>query len=388
MARQTEKTILLGGPPKAAVPVASSIAAVAKSSGVSPLRQFREILSLHYRKPKLAAQEYYAARVFRSELDPDEKRQFLGLKGARALSQRMSPEALVGTPPIFDDPVIHSAVLRHLGIGTPETQAMVSRDRWFGNIETLRSDIEIEEFLLNRAVYPIFGKPDGKTKGRGSVLITKINAERGVVFLGNGEAVDIHALATEIFENFSDGYMFQSVVEQNGELSAVAGPVLGTLRLVTVIENDWPRVLYALWRLPAPDAISDHSWQAGSMTAVLDIETGQIRHVRRGVGLGSEVLDWHPASEIRFPGFHMPFWVEIEDIATRAHAMFPLYGLLGTDIAVTPEGPVILGCTENPSHMLYQMTTGEGVMNETFAAAFAHVEKRNAALLAARKRRR
>ncbi|NNK77821.1 MAG: hypothetical protein HKP40_03825 [Litoreibacter sp.] len=388
MAKVAESTILLGAPPRAAVPVASSIAAVAKSSGVSPLKQFREILSLHYGSPKLSAQEYYACQVYRAELTPEEKRQFVGSKSGAALNRRLSPEKLVQTPAFFDDKVLYSALLRQLGVATADTQAVVSRDRWFGNIETLRSDAEIEEFLLNRAVYPVFAKPEGPSMGRGSALLSDMDPKRGVVILGNGQTAEIHALAAEIFDNFSEGYLFQSAVEQNGELTEIAGPVLGTLRVVTVIENDWPRVLYALWKIPAPGAMSDNSWQSGSMTAALDVETGQIRQVRRGAGLNVEAVEWHPVSDARFPGFQIPFWIEIEDLTTRAHAMFPLFGLLGFDIAVTPDGPMVVKCSENPSHMLYQLANGEGVMNEKFMPAFAHVEKRNAALLAGRKRRR
>ena len=54
---------------------------------------------------------------------------------------------------------------------------------------------------------------------------------------------------------------------------------------------------------------------------------------------------------------------ETLQLACDAHAVFPEFGICGFDIAITPEGPKVLECNDNPSHMLYQLAAQRGVNN-------------------------
>ncbi|MFT5638696.1 MAG: hypothetical protein ACI861_001519, partial [Paracoccaceae bacterium] len=59
--------------------------------------------------------------------------------------------------------------------------------------------------------------------------------------------------------------------------------------------------------------------------------------------------------------------------------------LLGWDIGLSKNGPVIVECNTNPLHTLYQLATGEGLLNDRFAPVFEGIAKHKAAMLAAHK---
>ncbi len=369
--------VLVGTPPPPPAPVSSAIVDVAKEHGISPIKQFREIISLYLGAPKLGANEYYAAGLFRSDLTKEQKKQFVGEKRNLALNQRLSPGNIARNSDFLDNKVLYTALLGSLGFPTTTVQAVVSITHGFGKLKTLQSIETVEEFLLNEAVYPVFGKPIEGSKSVGSALFSSVDRKARTIVLGNGIETAVTDLAKEIFTEFSYGYVFQSVIEQHDALNAVIGSAVGTIRVVTLMQDGAPEVLYTVWKIPAPEAMSDNFWQKGSMIAELDANTGQIKQVRRGVGMNVEQIENHPVSGAALVGFAVPYWDEIIALARRCHTVTPENGVLGWDIAVGPDGPLVIECNTSPAHSLYQMATGRGVLNEEFLEKFTKVFNRN-----------
>ena len=61
--------------------------------------------------------------------------------------------------------------------------------------------------------------------------------------------------------------------------------------------------------------------------------------------------------------------------------------MIGWDVAISPEGPVIIECNDNPFHTLYQLSHGRGVLNPDFAPVFDRVAEVSAKMLEDRKAR-
>lgn len=383
MTAQNEKRILVAPPPPPEVPVAAASVTVAREYGVSPLRQFREFTSLYLGPTKLASNEYYAAQLYRSDLDAAAKRQFVGEKSNHALNTRLSPPEIARRSDFLRDKVLVSALLGQLGLRATTTQAVFSQTRGFGAMRTLRTAEDIAVFLKSQAKYPIFGKPVSGSKSVGSALLRGFDPETSIITLGNGRTANVYKLADEIVRDYPRGFVFQNAVLQDSDVSAVIGEALGCLRVVTVMEEGAPRVLYAVWKIPAPDAMSDNFWQSGSMLGDVDIATGTIRQVRRGTGLKTEMIETHPESGKTLPGFQIPRWAEVEELAKAAHAISPENGVLGWDIGLSKDGPVIIECNSNPFHALYQMATGRGILNEDFKPAIDAIIARNDKILKA-----
>ena len=231
----------------------------------------------------------------------------------------------------------------------------------------------------------MFGKPVSGSKSVGSALLKEFDPETSIVTLANGQTANIHKLAEEIVRDYPRGFVFQTAVAQDPEISAVIGDALGCVRVVTIMDEGGPRVLYALWKIPAPAAMSDNFWQKGSMLAEIDHETGVIKQVRRGVGLSAEVIETHPVSGKPLAGYQIPGWTELTDLATAAHRISPENGVLGWDIGLGQDGPTVIECNSNPFHTLYQIATGRGIKNPDFAPAFERIFERNEKIMAALK---
>ncbi len=366
----TADKALLAAPPAPKAPAAPLLVEVARKYNVSPIRQFREMVSLNWGPGKLAMHEYYSSGAFDPKLSAAQKREFVGETASRKLNRRLSPIRKTPSRSFIRDKVMYSALLEQLGLRTTKTQAVVLRDRSYGNIPALRDIEDIKEFLVNTAVYPIFGKPVEGSKSVGSALIEDIDRSAGVLLLANGKKVDVATFANETYNDFDKGFIFQSAVQQHPDMRKMTGKAVGTLRVVTIRDETGVEPLYSAWKIPAPTAMSDNFWQPGSMVAEVDISTGKLVRCKRGSGVKAEWIDAHPVNGEVFAGYQIPHWEAVKKLVAQAHDLFPEFGVFGWDIAVTPDGPLIIECNANPFHTLYQLATGRGILNEDFKPRF------------------
>lgn len=380
MSGQQENKILVV-PPLARGNLTEVIARVARQEKVSPFRQFYEILRLQRKPSKMTAHEYFAFQLYRASMSLEEKRQFIGEKGNYLLNLRLAPPGLTHMRGFLSDKVTFLALMQRLGMATAETQAMLTPDRDLGTIETLGDSAAVEDFLLNRARYPLFCKPVTGYQALGTVGIAGLDRAQRKLTLVSGREVDLSAFAAEAAADFRKGYLFQTAVQQHPEVAEFAGQAVSTVRVVTVVEEDRPRPLYAVWKIPSPTAMSDNSWQPGSMICLLDVETGTVQRCRRGTGPDTEWLENHPDSGKPIVGFRLPHFASVADLAVSAHSVFPVNGMLGWDIAIGPQGAILIECNENTGHLHYQNAADEGALNPAFKAVFDRVIARNRRLV-------
>ena len=367
---------LLGTPLKAPEPASQLILEVARAHGVSPIKQFREMLRLQRGVSGVSFSEYYAGHLYRPELSREEKAEFIGMKGSTTINHRCSPIKLGDMRPFIRDKVMYTTMLEGIGLPTTKTQAVATHDRGFGAIPALRTVEAIVEFLLEKAVYPVFGKPVEGSQSVGSALLRGVDKTKHMIEMGNGKSFDLTAFAQEIMTDYPEGFIFQDAVAQHKALTDVAGPAVGTLRVVTVIEENVPRVLYTCWKVPSPKAMSDNYWQSGSMLGGVDIETGKVTHCVTGSGMNREEIAQHPVTGKSFAGLQVPHWDRVKDVAIEAHHLTPEFGIFGWDIAVGEDGPVIIECNANPFHALYQLSEGRGILNADMTPVFDKVAAR------------
>ncbi|MEP1766381.1 MAG: sugar-transfer associated ATP-grasp domain-containing protein [Sulfitobacter sp.] len=357
---------LLAAPPKPKTPASQLLVEVARTHKVSPFRQMREMVSLNRGPGRLGFHEYYSSGCFDADIPSDEKKQFVGEMGSFALNKKLSPLSATPTRAFVRDKVMYGALLEQLGFRTTQTQAVASTERSFGNIPTLKNAAEAEEFLTSSAVYPLFGKPTEGSKSVGSVLISSFDGASSELVFANGRKVNVTDFAKEVFADFGEGFIFQSAVAQHADMRRMTGDAVGTLRVVTLRDENGISLLYSAWKIPAPDAMSDNFWQSGSMIAEVDIDNGKLVKCKRGTALEAEWIEAHPSNGEAFAGYQIPFWEDLKVLATQAHALFPEFGVFGWDIAMTQDGPLIIECNANPFHSLYQLATGRGILNDDF----------------------
>lgn len=354
---------------------------VARQYKVSPFTQFADIFRLSRGENRLTGREYYDYMVYRPSLSPAEKKEFVGEEGSFRLNLRLAPPALTMMRNFLSDKVALTALLTQFGLATTRTQAVFSTARRFGSLTVLSTAPQVQDWLQNRATFPLFGKPVKGQQAQGSVRIDRI--EKGEAILGSGKRVALQSLSTEIAAHGENGYVFQDAVAQHPEVTAMVGTeAVSTIRVVTVVENGKPRVLYTLWKMPGTNAMSDNFWQDGSLIAHVDAASGKVLTVRKGTGPSSEWVEKHPVTGVTLTGAQLPEWQSVTDLALAAHAIFPINGILGWDIAIGPDGARIIECNENTGHGLYQLASGRGILNPDFAPTFAGIDNANKAWLA------
>ena len=360
----------------------SLLEVVARKHGVSPFRQMADMWKLKGGANQIVAAEYYEYQLYLPEMTPAQKKEFVGEKGSFALNLRLAPPNFTHQRNFLADKVALTTMMGALGLPTTTIQACFHPYRGFGQTLTLRDAAAIRAFLTGPARYPLFGKPIRGAGSFGSVSIRRIEGE--VAHLANGATIPLASLCDQIAGCTEFGYVFQDAVIQHPQVAEICGSAgVSTIRAVTVNDNDRPRMLYALWKLPAAGAMSDNFWQKGSLIALIDHATGQVQKVRYGTGPDTQWVQDHPVTGARLAGITLPGWDKVVTLAESLHAVMPDNGILGWDIALTPEGARLIECNENTGHGLYQLASGRGVLNADFAPTFAAVEARNARLLAA-----
>lgn len=365
---RTEKA-LLAAPKKPKPPAADTLIRIARDFGVSPLRQLREMWALRRGPGQLAAQEYVSTGAFRPCFDAAAKREFVGRAGSYMLNIGPNDLKLTVSRGFMHDKMLFTHLLRGLGLPATHTQALVHGTRRAGDMPVLRAPQDVMAFLLTRARFPLFGKPVEGSGSVGSVLIRPVDTKTGMLQLGNGREIDMDAFAHEIISDYPEGFLFQTAIDQHDTLKAVTGSAIGTLRVVTTRDETGIRPLYTLWKIPSPRAMSDNYWQDGSMIAEIDPQ-GQVVSCAHGAGPGYEKIDTHPVSGVRFADLQIPHWTRVHEVAVEAHGVFPEFGLIGWDIGISAEGPVIVEANENPFHALYQLATDRGVRNADLLPRF------------------
>ncbi|PCH65643.1 MAG: hypothetical protein COC12_14300 [Rhodobacteraceae bacterium] len=369
---------LLAAPQDAKAPASATLVSVARAHGLSPFAQMRKMIALRFGPGKIDQPEYYAYGLFHPDLTLEQKKEFVGITGSWKINCRLNPADLTVSRVFVSDKVMYTALLRQLGFSTTKTQGVASKTRNFGNTPALRDPAALQDFLTNQAQFPLFGKP---CEGRGSVGSAMLaGIEDGQIVMGNGHRADLAGFCAEVFADYPEGFIFQTALTQHKALADVAGSAIGTMRVVTVRDTDTPRVLYTVWTIPSPDAMSDNFWQSGSMIAQVD-ENGQVGACKVGTGLEARMIDTHPVSGARFDSVRVPEWEKLQQMASEAHALFPEFGIIGWDIAITPDGPVIIEANDNSYHALWQLPEGRGILNPDFIPVFDKTAAKSQSIL-------
>lgn len=278
------------------------------------------------------------------------------------MNAALNPALPKGTPSILVDKLACHARFTAAGLPQARILAVAAREAPTTGEDWLRSSAATLEFLNRTDVLPCFGKPVHGRHSLGAVAIMA-RTEDGRLLLGNGREVDPAALVEEIWRDFDQGYMFQVLVRPHRDLAALFGPVIGSIRIVTVNKGDGPELLYAVQRAPAAGAMVDSSTGKLGTYAAVDLRSGQVIRAQDRRQMGATDLANNALTGARWPGADLPEFSSTVQIALAAHAAFPECGIAGSDLFVSDAGPVISEINVNPDHAAYQTGHARGFLN-------------------------
>lgn len=146
--------------------------------------------------------------------------------------------------------------------------------------------------------------------------------------------------------------LLEEVIIQHPELNKLNPSAINTIRIVTIVKDNLPHVVFAGLRCGRAGFVVDN-FVAGGMTVPIDIETGVINNV--AVDKVGNVFDIHPDTKTPFHGFKLPDWDAVIALAKTAALRVETVKYVGWDIASTPTGPILVEGNHFPGQVLYQL---------------------------------
>ncbi len=216
----------------------------------------------------------------------------------------------------------------------------------------------VEQEMTEQDTLDLFLKPRAGRLGKNvqSISVRK-SAEGFTVSPPDACAIELRAFLAELtiddhshFGSADQGWIIQHKVVQHPDLAALNPTSLNTLRLVThlrlpsVISDDESlvRLDQAFFRVGRLGTTSD-GWTVGAGLLIdVDIADGRLSKGRFSSNNGGQLTSVHPDSQINFDGKLLPFWEDAIELCKTAALFFPDVRSIGWDVAITPEGPILV----------------------------------------------
>jgi hypothetical protein len=311
-------------------------------AGKPILSQFGEMFSLFVSKSRLRPSEYFAFGLYDDAVfSPNAKAEFAGT-WARDSIYAVNDDRWRA---IADDKIIFAAVMRGLGIRTPEIYAVYSPlPRAFGGIPNLTTPHAAAEFLLHGIEYPFFAKPILGSYGRGTFAIQSCDRDAKTLITRAGERIDVNHFVMRLSRIDARGYIFQPCLQSHAALREICGDSISTARVVIRLSEQGPRLFRAVWRIPRGSNVHDNfsHGTSGNLLGRLDLETGKVLEAVSGMGFDRAMVANHPDTGKPLTGTQLPDWQAAVDLCLNAAYALPGFRLQPWDVGFTSDGPMII----------------------------------------------
>lgn len=357
---------------------------VRDNHGVSQARQLWEMTRLYRAKHRLPPLDYYSRGLYRRSKSWAEKLEYIGETSNHRLNHSLQPDGLATHWAMINDKMLTSFVFQGMGIPTSKTLAVYGLGARYGDFPHILTREGLIAALSDPPDAGLFGKPVDGSLGVGAVSI-RCALGGGKLMLTSGREVDVTALADEIIRLFPRGYLLQERLHLHPDLAALMGETVATVRVCTIHPESGPELLYACLRLPAEKAPIDGGAVSGNGAALIDPASGVILRAMRGIYPTGGPFEMAPTGAGPLVGFALPRFREAVELVLSAHRAFPDHGIIGWDVVLTAQGPLLNEMNANTHHMVWQRATDRGFLNPEHEARLAGVRSWVAAKLAARK---
>lgn len=151
----------------------------------------------------------------------------------------------------------------------------------------------------------------------------------------------------------SDGIgVVEDVLQQHEEMNRMNPSSINTLRIVTILNETGPHIVYAHIRIGNSDRPVDNL-HSGGMFAPIDLDRGVIQYP--AYDKARHTYQEHPRTHTTIQGFAIPYWEEAKAMCLEASQIVPQMRYVGWDVAITPTGPVFVEGNNLPGYDILQM---------------------------------
>ena len=205
-------------------------------------------------------------------------------------------------------------------------------------VQETRETLTIEKFFSQER-HLICKKIDGECAD--TVLL--LTSHNGKLMNGNTPIT-----IQEIKEMIHGGRMLlQEVITQHEDVNRINPYCINTVRIITLRSDSGNiHVFAASIRLgTVKDSFVDNRAVGGAAVGI--DECGRLKkygfqHAQYGTKISQ-----HPVTGVVFEGYQLPCWNEVVDLVTKAHKAIINVQSIGWDVALTPNGPVLIEGNDN-----------------------------------------
>lgn len=155
----------------------------------------------------------------------------------------------------------------------------------------------------------------------------------------------------------------EELLRQCGEMASLHPGSVNTVRALTIRG----KLCSAVLRMGVGGGFVDNGC-SGGIFAGLDVDTGIV--TTKGADLMEHRFLLHPTTGLTIPGFRVPQWEQVRRTVEEAVQLTPDAVIVGWDVAITDEGPVLIEGNAYPSVQIMQTAGLEG-MKRLWSAALA-----------------
>jgi hypothetical protein len=159
------------------------------------------------------------------------------------------------------------------------------------------------------------------------------------------------------YERTSRRMLLQPLLTNHADILPLAPRALSTVRLLTIREpGHGPRIVAATFRMGVGDSPADNI-QMGGVLAHVDLATGRLGPAFRRSKIVLAPVDRHLETGALISDHQLPYWPATMELAIRALELLRGITLVGWDVAITGDGPVLVEGNAAPGPPLPQMAT-------------------------------
>jgi hypothetical protein len=214
-----------------------------------------------------------------------------------------------------------------------EKMIIRNNDIWLSREILSHEDLNniINDLLAMSANNSVFIKPMTGSEGK------------GILRISNRPNETPNLVIPDFYKHFISGsYIFQDEVKQHKDLAKINPNTLNTMRIDTFKKPGCtPEILSGLLRIGRSYGYVDNTG-SGGMFIGIDMSKGTLKEFALTyLGHGGMIYNAHPDTGYVFYGFQIPMFEEAKQLVLEAASFLPT-SLMGWDIAVSEEGPVMI----------------------------------------------
>lgn len=221
--------------------------------------------------------------------------------------------------------------------------------------------------------------------------LLKLNKKSPYIFIkrtaGSGGGKNIYRISAEDIQADNDftrklyrhvlasGFVFQEAVIQHPVIDKINPYCLNTMRWETFTNKDsGTRVMGGVFRIGLNNSYVDNT-SSGGVYLGIDLEKKCLKHEAFSDFTNGRAKTFyeHPVTKVKFEGIQVPYFDEIVELIIKAGSALPQIKIVGWDVAVTPDGPILIEGNELPSLMFADIAQNGLRRNPVFMDMYKEV---------------